>query len=564
MYAEAAGTDLPTVVDGIQAKGRVDVPMGEYWVYSKDGKPKSNHVADIREAASASHLYGRNLVAAEALTTMGEAAWAMGPAQLRPMVDRFFAEGVNRIVLHTSVHQPFTDRLPGITLRQYGQHFTRNETWAEDAGAWVSYLSRASFMLQQGVPVTDLAVYLGEGAALSPPFDEPGEPRRLSGYDHDFVNAEALLTRLAFRDGALVLPSGQRYRILVLPESAARMSLPVIEKLRELVNTGAVIVGPKPIGAEGLGATDEEILAIANQIWGTKPSAQSRPYGRGRVYAASQLGEALRAEGIAPDVTSPSKDLHWAHRATADTDIYFVSNQSPERFSNDVDFRVTSRHAELWDPVSGSRIPVAYSTDPHATSVSLTLEPYSSQLVVFRGNASVSKHEPPTECRSVLAQLDDGWHLSFVDGRGAPTQTRPASLRSWTNHADPAIRYYSGRAVYERTVDVNSEWLSQSARVELDLGDVGEMARVRINDRDLGVLWTYPYKLDITDAIRAGSNRIEVIVTNYWTNRLIGDRQPGAQQMTFTVIKPYDADAPLRPSGLFGPVRLISVNADGG
>ena len=169
-YSEAAGTDLPTVIDGLQAKGRVDVPTGEYWYWPEGGAPKANHVADVREAASAAHIYGHRIVAAESLTSQGEHPWALGPAQLRRMVDRFFAEGVNRVILHTSAHQPFTDRRPGMTLRQYGQHFTRNETWAEDAGDWIRYLARTSYLLQQGQPVADVAVFLGDEAPLSPPF----------------------------------------------------------------------------------------------------------------------------------------------------------------------------------------------------------------------------------------------------------------------------------------------------------------------------------------------------------------------------------------------------------
>jgi hypothetical protein len=547
MYAEAAGTDLPTVVDGIQAKGRVDVPMGEYWIYPEGSAPKPNHVADIREAASASHLYGRRVVAAEALTTMGESAWAAGPAQLRHIVDRFFAEGVNRIVLHTSAHQPFTDRRPGLTLRQYGQHFTRNETWAEDASAWVEYLSRTSFLLQQGVPVADLAMYLGEGAPLSPRFDEPGEPRRLPGYDHDFINAEALLTRLTVRDGSLVTPNGTRYRALVLPETPMRMSLPVIRKLRELVQAGAMIVGPMPVGAEGLAATDKQVLDIADELWKQR-----------RVY--TRIEDALRTEKIAPDVATSKASLHWAHRSTPDTEIYFVSNQSGERLQEGVQFRVTGREVELWNAVDGSRSDASYTIGEQTTSVLLTLEPYSSHFVVFRGKAESLKHDAAIARRTTLKSFNEDWTVAFMDGLGAPAQTQFPALRSWTEESNPAVRYYSGRAAYERTIDIPRKWLSQHRRIELDLGTVGEMARISVNGTDLGVVWNAPFKRDITNALRPGRNHLRIVVTNYWMNRLIGDQQPGATPVTFAPIKPYGADAPLRPSGLLGPVRLIGLN----
>lgn len=561
MVAEAAGTDLPTVADGIQAKGRVDVPMGEYWFYPEGGEPKPDHIADVREAASAAHLYGRRIVAAEALTTMGEAPWATGPAQLRRIVDRFFAEGINRVVLHTSAHQPFTDRKPGITLRQYGQHFTRNETWAEDAGVWVRYLARTSYLLQQGRPVADVAIFLGEDAAVSPPFDRPGEPRRLNGYDHDFLNAEALLKHLRMRDGRLTRPDGAQYRALVIAPGVRRMSLPVIRKVRALVADGGVLIGAKPLGAVGL-KHDAEVRAIAEEIWGTAPGSGVRTLGRGRVYPDRSAEDALRAENVPADVTASSDaPLHWTHRSTSDADLYFVSNQSAGRFEGTVQFRVRGRGVELWDAVDGSSSPTGYSIGEQTTGVRLELAPFASRFIVFRGDALKPEFTVLQASRATLATLEGPWNVEFLDGQGAPSLTQLPASASWTESADPAIRYYSGRAKYTRTIAIPEAWRAGDRRVELDLGEVSELARVRINDRDLGVLWNAPFRRDVTDALRTGDNRIEIIVTNYWANRLIGDEQPGATRYTFTPIRPYAASSPLRRSGLSGPVRLVAVTS---
>lgn len=557
MVAEAAGTDLPTVVDGIQAKGRVDVPMGEYWFYQEGAEPKPNHVADVREAASAAHLYGRRIVAAEALTTMGEAPWATGPAQLRRIVDRFFAEGINRVVLHTSAHQPFTDRKPGITLRQYGQHFTRNETWAEDAGAWVQYLARTSWLLQQGRPVADVAVFLGEDAAVSPPFDRPGEPRRLNGYDHDFLNAEALLKHLRVKDGRLTRPDGESYRAVVIAPGVRRMSLPAIGKLRALVADGGVLIGAKPLGAVGL-KNDAEVRAIADEIWGAAASNGVRTMGRGRVYPDTSAEHALRAENLPPDLAASSDArLHWTHRATSDADIYFVSNQSAGKFDGTVHFRVRGRAVELWDAVDGSSSPTSYSIGEQTTGVRLDLEPFASRFIVFRGHAPKPEFIAAPASRATLVTLDGSWTVEFLDGQGAPAFTQLPASASWADHADPAIRYYSGRAKYTRTIAIPEAWRAGGRRIELDLGEVSELARVRINDRDLGVLWNAPFRRDVTDALRTGENRIEIVVTNYWANRLIGDEQPGATRYTFAPIRPYTASSPLRRSGLSGSVRLV-------
>jgi len=552
-YAEAAGTDLPTIVDGIQAKGRVDVPMGEYWFYPEDSVPKPNHLADVREAASAAHLYGKPIVAAEALTTLGEAPWAQGPAQWRRIVDRFFAEGINRVVLHTSAHQPFTDRKPGITLRQYGQHFTRNETWAEDAGAWVQYLARTSWLLQQGRPVADVAVFLGDDAALSPPFDRPGYPRRFAGFDHDFVNGEALAT-LRVKDGRLMRRDGLGFRALVIAPTVRRMSLSTMKKLHEWVAAGGVLIGPKPLGAVGL-QYDAEVHAMADEIWN----------GRANVHVEQSLEDVMRAQKVPPDFEVLGMGrLHWTHRETANADIYFVSNQGTESFVGTVQFRVRGRRAEVWDAVDGSMSPVSHAIGDQTTGVQVEIPPFASRFIVFRGTADDVGFVAPRKVRSVLSTLGGAWTVEFLDGQGAPARHSFPTLGSWPDIADPAIRYYSGRARYTRTSSVPQDWLAAGQRVELDLGEVGEIARVRVNGQDLGVLWSAPLRRDITDALRAGDNQVEITVSNYWANRLIGDEQPGASRVTFAPIRSYTTNSPLRRSGLIGPVRLIAVTTEAG
>jgi len=559
LYAEAAGTDLPTVIDGLQAKGRVDVPMGEYWYWPEGGEPKSNHVADIREAASAAHLHGRNLVAAEALTTQGEAPWSLGPTQLRRMVDRFFAEGVNAMVLHTSAHQPFAAELrPGVTLRQYGQHFTRNETWAEDAGPWLAYLARTSFLLRQGQPVADVAVFTGEGAASGPRFDVPGALDRPTGFDYDFIDAETLISRAQVRDGRLVVGEGAGYRLLVLPPSVKRMSLKLATRLQELVTAGAVIVGAPPVGAEGLADSDEAVLDVVRALWGGAGAAPA-VIGAGRVYRDISASEALTAEGMVPDVAAPDEaPLHWTHRRSEDADIYFLTNQGAGPLQADLSFRVAGRRAEIWNAVDGSRRPAPYRTEGGGTVVAVDLPAHGSTFVVFRDGQGPAVAAPLVGASTEIARLDADWQVAF-EGQGAPARTRFAGLTSWTDNADAAIRYYSGRAVYSRTFDIGAEHVADGRRVELDLGQFAEMARVIVNGRDLGFVWTEPHRLDVTDALKPGQNTVEIVVTNYWLNRMVGDAQPGAQVQTFATIRPFTAGTPLRPSGLLGPVRLIAV-----
>lgn len=537
-YAEAPGTDLPTVADGIQTKSLVDVPMGEYWYWPASGAPKPEHIADMREAASAAHLTGKKMVAAEALTTMGDEPWATGPREWRRSVDRFFAEGVNKIVMHTFAHQPFTDgRKPGMTLRQYGQHFTRNEAWAELADGWTNYLARSSFLLQQGKPVADIAVFYGEdGASAAPHHFE-----RLIGFDYDFIDRTTLLGLAADGDG-FITPAGTRYHSLMLASGVRRLSLPVLRRLKALSDAGLAIAGARPEGLIGLGGDAAEFSALVDAIWG-----RQRPAGT-----------------IAPDVRVESGRLDWKHRVVPEGDIYFLSNPEGQPFEGTITFRgdglgppPASREggivAELWNAEDGLRTVVPLASSPAGHAVSVSLPPYSSRFILLRRNATAAPSPALPSKEIVVISFTGPWTLSFLDGMGAPPTATFDSLHSLTESEDPAIRYYSGRVSYRQTFRVRAV---PQINAWLDLGAVGDMARVIVNGQDLGVTWTQPARVDIAKALKRGENSIEIITANYFQNRLIGDRQPGAKPQTFAPITVYAAGDALRPSGLIGPVML--------
>jgi hypothetical protein len=547
-WAQAAGTDRPTLVDGMKAKSRVDVPMGEFWFYPEGAPPQPNYLNDVREAVSAAHVYGKPVVAAEGLATRGEDAWAMGPPQLRRIVDRFFAEGVNHLVLHTSAHQPFTASSgkggPGMTLRQYGQHFTRNETWAEDAGDWVRYLSRNSWMLRQGWPVADIAIFVGDEGTPPPP--DLIEALRRAGFASDWLNADALLSRVRADDGSLVRPDGGRYRALVIAPTVTRMSLPVLERLEKFASERVPVIGSRPVGGLGLHEDDSRARALADAIWNDANAPAP----------AEEVIEMLQRRGIQPDVVAPAT-LRWSHRAGVGEDIYFVANDSVEAVDAEVVFRIVGRRVEEWDAVTGTRARLAHSNSATTTRVRLRLEPRESGFIVFRGEAGAGFHGIAQPERRAFATVEGEWDVTFRDYPGGARTLRLRAGDSWSQHADPEIRFYSGHATYVRTIDVPPAALARGRTVELDLGTVGEIARVRVNGRDVGTWWSAPYRREITDALRGGENRLEIAVTNYWANRLIGDEQPGATPVTFSPIRPYTKDSPLRPSGLLGPVRLI-------
>ena len=226
LYAEAVGIGMPTVADQLQCKGRTDVPMGEFWV--NEDLPGMTPIDDAKEAATAAHIYGQNIAAAEAFTALPESAdWAQDPYSLKALGDLEFCLGINRFVFHRYAHQPWLDRKPGMSMGPWGTNFERTNTWWEPAAAWMSYLSRCEYLLQQGTFVADVCYYYGEGAPvdLKVAACRPALP---AGFDYDVCNTEILL-RMAVRDGRIVLPSGMTYRVLVLPESD-RMTVPILEK----------------------------------------------------------------------------------------------------------------------------------------------------------------------------------------------------------------------------------------------------------------------------------------------------------------------------------------------
>jgi hypothetical protein len=253
---------------------------------------------------------------------------------------------------------------------------------------------------------------------------------------------------------------------------------------------------------------------------------------------------------------STSPDLRWIHRSLPGSDIYFVANGGDVSQQVNVSFRVTGRLPQLWHADTGETSPATYQMEKGSTQVRLSLERGESVFVVFR--------KPTTQIAQTVAEPAwipvpvriGSWEVQFDAGRGAPLKIMLDELASWTVHADPGVKYYSGTATYSTAVDVPRDALAGATAVRLDLGDVKDLAEVAVNGRPLGILWKPPFAVDVTSALKAGSNQITVKVTNVWPNRIIGDKQPGATRIAYSSFDPYRADSPLLPSGLLGPVRF--------
>jgi hypothetical protein len=570
LYGEAAGANSPMLQDALQNKARVDIPMGEFWTLLPGQGHRAEHVTDVREAASAAHVYGKPLVAAESFTSFVP-GWNDAPSRLKWLGDYFMSLGVNRFVIHTSVHQPFLDRRPGMTLGPFGQHYTRHNTWAEQSRGWVSHLTRSSYMLQQGLFVGDLAYYYGEGAPASVYVGDKTtpSPEPPPGYAYDYINTEALLTRVSVKDGRLVLPDGMSYRVLVLPDGLDRLTPAVARKLAELVKGGATVVGPKPLGSPSLAgfpASDDEVRSLGNEVWGdcNGRTVTEHPYGQGRVYCGRPLAEVLAAAKTPPDVeySRPRVDttLAWIHRQLGDTHVYFVANQQDRPEEVEVRFRVDGKAPELWHPETGEIGPAAYAIANGRTTVPLRLGPHDAVFVVFRQAAASPARTRPRAASTELATVRGPWTVSFPPDRGAPAKVTLGELASWNSNADEGVKYFSGTATYTRTLEAPPAWFRPGTKVLLDLGAVREVAEVSVNGQPAVLLWRPPFRADVTGALRPGTNQVEIKVTNLWANRMIGDQLlPEDKRYTFSMFMPYKKDSPLLESGLLGPVTVWSV-----
>jgi hypothetical protein len=570
-YGEALEYHRPSLGDDMEMRSKTDVPMGAMWTWtsaSENSGPDVDYISDLRGAASVAHIYGQNLVGAESMTSRGP-AWGWSPNSLKKVADLEFALGVNRFEIHESSHQPLADMAPGLTLGPYGLWFNRNNTWAEEAGPWVNYLARCSYLLQQGHFYADVAYFYGEEGPLTAVFGWKPLEDAPQGYGFDFVNSDVILHQLSFKDGRLVTPGGASYRILYLGGRSQRITLPVLEQLRLLARQGAIIVGNKPTDSPSLADDELRFHRIADRLWGrgTPLAGTIRRVGKGRIYIGMSANDVLKALDESEDFSyskpEPDTNLMFVHRKLDDGELYFVDSRNDHAEQVDATFRVEGKAPELWDPATGKTTPASYKIADGRTTVPLHLDPYGTTFVVFRKPAATEALEQPQPAETDVPGLDEAlngkWEVSFQPGRGAPETATFDRLTSWSDNANDGVKYFSGTATYTKTIQIPEHALSAGAHYWLDLGDVKEIAEVAVNGKYLGILWKTPFKVDVTGALKPGENQLVIEVTNLWVNRLIGDQQPYAvRKYTFTDIKPYKAESPLVPSGLLGPVRIIS------
>jgi hypothetical protein len=565
-------------IDAQRCLGMDDAPMSEFWAWSWKHRIGDTNRFFLKQPASAAHAYGRRLVLAEGFTDIGP-HWQESLAEnLKPAFDQALCEGMNLLVWHAFVCSPAEMGIPG---QQYfaGTHFNPNTTWWSKSSAFLAYINRCQFLLQQGLFVADACYYYGDHVPNFTQLKRTDPAHVLPGYDYDVVTEEVILQRMSVRDGRIVLPDGMSYRVLVLPDRPG-LSLPVLRKLKQLVEAGATVIGPRPTqtySLAGYPGSEDELARLADELWGSQSGSAAQRLnhvGKGRVISGQTAREVLVRDGVDPDFNCfqgtqgsgqyvmSTTTVDYIHRADGNADIYFVAIRTNSWTDASCVFRVADKAPELWDPVSGVITPArSFTRSGGLTSLPLRFAPYGSVFVVFR--------KPLTRSAEVAArgnfpvftspqEITGPWTVHFDPKWGGPESVVFEQLVNWTLRPEEGIKYFSGTATYHKTFDLPEALKGQGRHLTLDLGEVRNLADVRLNGKNLGVLWAPPFRVDVTDAIKPTGNNLEIEVVNFWPNRIIGDHfLPPEKRFTRTNIRKLTKDTPLMNSGLLGPVRLL-------
>lgn len=540
----------------LQYGGQSDEIGGEFWSFGDLGNIEN------RAASSCGHIYGKQKISAESFTS-GGTPFSCYPAMMKQRGDRFFTEGINNTLLHVYISQPSEEREPGMNA-WFSSEFNRLNTWYPQMDLFTSYLKRVNYMLQQGLNIADVAYFIGEDAPKMTGIVDPELPK---GYQFDYINAEVIERDLFVKDGLLTLPHGTQYRILVLPKLET-MRPELLAKIKKLIEDGAVVLGPAPKrspSGESFPTADRQVEKLAGELWsgldGRSVKAVKR--GKGELLFGMTMEEALKYIGCVPDCGLPADaPVLYGHRSAGDADIYFISNQKDEMIEIRPEFRIRSRQPELWDATTGRiRTLPAYEETAAGTVVPLKLYPYESAFVVFRRPATKAEGtglQLNYPVLQTLVRLDAPWKVSFEEKRRGPASQTFARLEDISKNENPDIRYYSGTIWYETEFKLKKK---PEGELYLNLNDVGVMAKVKINGQYAGGVWTAPYRVNVTDLVRKGKNKVEIEVVTTWMNRLIGDSGlPESERKTWTPCNSWKPTDTLQKSGLVGPVYIECVN----
>ncbi len=562
-----------------------DLAEGEGWSW--------RHFSNTRWASSANHLYGRPVTSSETWTWLHSPSFAATPLDLKAEADLHFLQGINQIVGHGWPYSPAQAGEPG--WRFYAAAaLNEHNPWFSVMPSLMLHLQRISWVLRQGSPANDIAIYIPTDDALSRFTNgKASVDRQLdsligpdligrilnAGYNFDFIDDRALanLDKLS-------------YKVILLP-GVERIPLQTLSLLQAWVNKSGAVVATRRLPSLSPGYQDSKAQteAVKNSVHTLLESSNPRA----RFISDERLLIPALAAIIPPDLyvtpassgTSalPITGFGFIHRHLPSADIYYVVNTTNKPLVARANFRIKGVNAELWDSMDGHITPVRMQASPSSTAADLDLQPYESQLLVFTPGTSnppapatpKSSPEAPTlESRD----LEPSWNVTFA---GLQNNLHFDQLHSWTD--DDATRFYSGTATYTQTLQLDSAFLAPGRLVHIDFGPgtpldssllrspgmralldspVRDSASISINGQHAGFVWHPPYKLDVTKLLRIGSNKIKIDVSNTAINALAGRSAPSYRLLNLRYgerFTPQDMDnlKPL-PSGILGTVRLIA------
>ncbi|PWK27572.1 F5/8 type C domain-containing protein [Arcicella aurantiaca] len=603
----------PTMTsDGLAHYKLVDVPMGEFWLNS----PTHDKPNDMMDAISAAHIYGKNIIQAEGFTTV-RMAWNEHPAMLKTLQDRNYTLGINKLVYHVFTHNPWMNQQPGMTLDGVGLYFQRDQTWWKPAKAWVEYAERCQTLLQMGKPVADLAVFTGDEIprrsvlpdrlvnTLTGLFSKEtlvneqkrllneGEPLRqipagvshsanmadpekwvnsLQGYQYDSFNPDALQNMATVKNGNVQFSEGNSYPILVFPSNlkmnpnSHAIDAKTLQSMLQLVKAGAtIIVGEKPtINSSKL--SNKVFQTQLNELWDGQFLTQKndshsiiyKKLGKGKIIKAPFEANSFDKLGILRDLIvkndqeNYAQNIAWTHRKMNDMELYFISNQVEKNRQLSFSLRANQPFVYLYSAVSDELTAISSKVENGRTQLMLNLEANESIFIILSKKVLNASQAYST---TLSKTIEGTWKVSFDDKNGQIKNTQNfEKLSDWSVNQDSLIRYFSGTATYQNSFQINKT----QKRYWLDLGEVANIANVKVNGVNCGVAWTAPYRVEITKAIREGENQLNIEVSNTWANRLIGDNKlPENQRITKTTAPFRLAGKALEKSGLLGEVKLL-------
>ncbi len=633
--------------DPIRMAGRIQVPMCEFWV-------STEMMYTARWASSSANTYGRKRVASEAFTgRWNDGNWTMDPYTLKRVGDLAFCNGVNKMVLHGTALQPWgMDLKPGTNMFFWGTMFVPGQTWWDPGKAWVNYISRCQYMLSQGKNVADV---VGLMPTLNWWGTVPGGLHKKYNYDllseelflkdMDYKDGYFRLPSGAkYRILFLAKSNGK-----MAPEIISKL-IELVKKGGTVVCEGRPV---QSTGLSNYPEIDVKVKSLAAELWGKTDGTQvfENKLGAGKLvwlkeiwsekfdperkyfldtrakgkefygksaetttWSADFLNilkeidlpdvEVLKASGTAmawggkPETTVGTREgedaIAWIHRRDGETDSYFVSSQVATNNDAELLFRVKDKIPYIMDAQTGKTYNVkAWTQQNDRIKMSIPFNPFGSVFVVFKPKdqlLAASGYYNNQEKIAETIPVTGKWKVSFPVKTGAPANAE-LSVGSWTDSDIFGIKYFSGTASYETSINITKKQLKSG--ISLDLGEVKNLAEIIINDQSVDTLWCPPFRADISKFLIAGTNKVTIKVTNTWWNRMVGDEQlpedliwhpnlqyagndyrgyelkefpswvwtgeqrPSKERVTFTPWRFVEKNSPLQQAGLIGPVQLL-------